>query len=360
MGVHGHYYTMNMKFRKEVNIEWWDKLATNIREYNVHFLVGDFNMSLTEVVPQLRARGLTIDTCSWYPWLHEEERIGGYCLGMDSCAIFYIGGDVQVEMPWDNRWVGDILTAAARLPQEPQSLVQRGFDTYSGQNLPGQIWSCYKSKKNEKLNDVTLEKKLRDLLAPSTSRDRLDELTTTAQNKKVSFLPAYLRLKQKSLDKKEWIVDKDTGELHNGAHFPLFMVTNNSGQRSKEAQARRTEQHPIAKQSWAKNGSTKTAVAASAQWWMTAESEGTPAWLEKRKAERDATCAMIQQRASDAGEGSDADEGSVEVAVVEDVAAPNDKHRHWRRSQWDWKCDQSWSDWDWYGSHREWKHDHGW
>ena len=256
------------------------------------------------------------------------------------------------EMPWDNNSIGDILKAAARLPQEPQSR-QKGLDTYSGKNVPGQIWSCYKSKKNEKLDDVTLEKKLHDLLAPSTSWARLDELTTA--QKQVSLLPAYLCLRQNKLNKEEWLVDADTGELHNGAHFPLFMTTRNSSHRSKQGQARRAEQWPIANQRWAKYGTGKTAVAAGASWWMTAESSGTPAWLEERKAEeRDATIASLQQRASDAGQSM------VELAVDKDVAAPNDEHRHWSGSHWDWKYDQSWSDWDWSWSQRDWKHDQSW
>ena len=88
MGVHGHYHTMNMKCSNQVTVEWWDKLKDYIDKYNVHFVVGDFNMSLTQVVPRLKARGLKIDTCSWYPWLHMEQESGGYCLGMDSCAMF--------------------------------------------------------------------------------------------------------------------------------------------------------------------------------------------------------------------------------------------------------------------------------
>ena len=39
MGVHGHYYAMNMKFANQVTEEWWDKLKNYIDKYNVHFLV---------------------------------------------------------------------------------------------------------------------------------------------------------------------------------------------------------------------------------------------------------------------------------------------------------------------------------
>ena len=163
-------------------------------------------MSLTQVVPQLEARGLKIDTCSWYPWLHMENDSGGYWLGMDSCAIVDIGGDVLCEMPWNFDSIGDILKAAARPSPGPQSRQER-LDTYSGDNKPGMLWNCYKSKKNEKHNDRTLENKLKDLLEPSTSQDRFDSLRAA----KMSVSPAHLRLKQKILAKEEWLVNADTG-----------------------------------------------------------------------------------------------------------------------------------------------------
>ena len=154
-------------------------------------------MSLTQVVPQLRRRGLEIDTCRWYPWLHMEQESGGYCLGMDSCAIFYIGGDVKCEMPWNFDRIGDILKAAVHPCRGPQSRPDR-LDTYSGDNKPGMLWNQYKSKKNKRPNDRTLENKLKDLLEPSTNQDRFDSLRAAD----MSVLPAHLRLRQKELDKK--------------------------------------------------------------------------------------------------------------------------------------------------------------
>ena len=89
--------------------------------------------------------------------------------------------------------------------------------------------------KNEKPNARSLEDKLKDLLEPSTYQYTLDSLRAA----NTSVLPAHLRLRQKELDKKERLVDAATGVVHNGAHFPLFMVTRNSGHRSEEAHAAR-------------------------------------------------------------------------------------------------------------------------
>ena len=154
MAVHGHYMTMKMQLKREDYNEWWDKIHAMIQQHDVNFLVGDFNMSLTQVVPQLRKRGLQIDTISWYPWLHLEEN----CLGMDSMAIFYIGGDMISKMPWNIDNIGELLKAASAVPR-PQ-LRQSGegrtrLDTYTGKNFPGQMWTSYMGSGLEKHGATT-------------------------------------------------------------------------------------------------------------------------------------------------------------------------------------------------------------
>ena len=71
-----------------------------------------------------------------------------------------------------------------------------------------------------------------DLLTPSTTEETLEAL----QAKKAGVHCPYLRLRQKGMDKKEWLVD---GQIHNGAHFPLCVFTNNARARSAEKAAKR-------------------------------------------------------------------------------------------------------------------------
>ena len=71
--VHGHSKTMNYRWPTVLE-EFWNRLAGYITSYGVQILTGDFNMSFTEVIPQLRSRGITIDCISWYPWMHETLR----------------------------------------------------------------------------------------------------------------------------------------------------------------------------------------------------------------------------------------------------------------------------------------------
>ena len=53
-GVRGHYKTMKMEFPTKVYDDWWNNLADLIRDHKVNFLVGDFNMSLTQVISELK------------------------------------------------------------------------------------------------------------------------------------------------------------------------------------------------------------------------------------------------------------------------------------------------------------------
>jgi hypothetical protein len=56
-----------------------------IQNFDVKVLMGDFNMALFLVIPELRSRGVTIDLAAWYPWKSAE----GVQMA-DSCGIFFI------------------------------------------------------------------------------------------------------------------------------------------------------------------------------------------------------------------------------------------------------------------------------
>ena len=93
-GVHGLNHTMARKGSETKFKEWWDRLAGLITQFNVNFLGGDFNMSLTQVVVELCKRGIKADSCAWTPWLHESAAEHGSRSGIDSVALFYIAGGV--------------------------------------------------------------------------------------------------------------------------------------------------------------------------------------------------------------------------------------------------------------------------
>ena len=189
MGVHAHCRTMKIEWR-EVYEEFWDRCAEKIRHYDIEIMAGDFNMSLTRVVPELRSRGLQCDCIAWYPWIHKTEKCHDQPLGFDSCGIFFIGGNVQVKLHWDLSHL-DILTAVADDLHE-----DCGLDRYGPGSVPGQPWQCYRSKAHdESVGDKNLQARLTELLTPSTPQEYLDQIPKRSGK----FYCPYIRFRQKPL-----------------------------------------------------------------------------------------------------------------------------------------------------------------
>ena len=68
MVVHMHHQLANLVLKQHRLEQFWDWLWQRISEFNVQVLMGDFNMSLFRVIPELRERGAVIDLGAWYPW----------------------------------------------------------------------------------------------------------------------------------------------------------------------------------------------------------------------------------------------------------------------------------------------------
>ena len=235
-GVHGHCKTMKIEW-PEVLHAFLARLVQKIQQYGIQFLAGDFNMFLTQVPAALRSRGIRCDCIAWYPWRHATTRVHEQALGLDSCGIFYIGGNVKVSLPWSLEHI-DVLTAVAGdMDQMSQTEQGLALDVYEGQNLPGQHWACYRSTSfNEKEDQKNLRARLEDLLRPSSTPAHLDRIPHRPGGKGATYCP-YLRFRQKALDKEEWLVDKKI--VHAGAHFPLCVFTKNASGRSDDAMQRR-------------------------------------------------------------------------------------------------------------------------
>ena len=258
-GVHGHYRTMKYEWPAALKC-FWDSFAQRIRRRGVQIVAGDFNMSLTQVPVELGRRGIACDCIAWYPWRHATMSMHDQALGLDSCGIFYIGGNIQATLNWSLGKLVD-LTAVADQMQDSK------LDVYSGQNHPGQHWSCYRSSAfKEAEADKNLEQRLQALLTPTTTDGELAQIPKRTN----SFYCPYLRFKEKRMDKEEWLVD---GELHNGAHFPLCVFTNNSRSRSEAGSwyraAKKGKQHKgKGKQDKGKgNSEHNTAVAEQGTVW---------------------------------------------------------------------------------------------
>ena len=83
--VHLHSHLARGAFGTKKLEAWWDFLRDHINQYGVKVLVGDFNMSVTRVIPALRSRGVVIDLASFYAW----KDLDGNPMA-DSCGIFMV------------------------------------------------------------------------------------------------------------------------------------------------------------------------------------------------------------------------------------------------------------------------------
>ena len=68
---------------------FFDTLADVLKEYDVHVLYGDWNLSLLVVKSELAKRGVQADLCAWMPILKKQD--GPF---FDTCAMFILGGTV--------------------------------------------------------------------------------------------------------------------------------------------------------------------------------------------------------------------------------------------------------------------------
>ena len=295
--VHGNCRTMKMEFGIGIWNEFFDRLAEHINKYRVKFVAGDFNMALTEVPKQLRSRGITCDCVAWYPWQHSLKtncETGMQRLGFDSCAIFYIGGGASIQRPWDVDHIPVLARAAGD---------EEGLDIYEGANCPGQHWSCYRFKTNQKKEESDPKARLHDLLDRSTDEEELSRMPRGEKH----FCP-FLRLKQKNMEQKEWLVDGT--EMHNGAHFPLCMFTQNARARSTEKAMERAEKqrsrvdkarHKTRFETWSnKNG----------QQWSTAAADKSAYYRNHYRIEKDRAAAAGSEhyrKPSDASNSTSSD-----------------------------------------------------
>ena len=195
-------------------------------------------MSLAKVPSELAKHALKVDCVAWYPWIHTSTTAHNACLAFDSCGIFYIGGNVDVTLPWSIADVPVLTAVAGEIRKVVQEAGKDPLHEHGGTNHPGQHWQWYRSKKEkETLEDKNLHDRLQELLQPSTTEQELQQIPKC--NPWYNF-SRYLELNL-------WRVG-DT--IHNGAHFPLCMWTHNASARSKEAASRRAAKYYPAERKW--------------------------------------------------------------------------------------------------------------
>ena len=83
---------------------FYNRLAEYVVRFGVRLMVGDWNMQLFGVIPEMRARGFEVTMAAWYPWSLTIQ--GKKEVRSDSCAIFTIGPWAGVRIVFDQAVFG--------------------------------------------------------------------------------------------------------------------------------------------------------------------------------------------------------------------------------------------------------------
>ena len=226
MCVHVHNHLANNGFNRPGKLtKYWEELSETIIKYDVRVLMGDFNMSLWQVVPQLRKRGLEIDMAGWYPWTTSDGTIM-----TDSVGIFMINvpGKYRLWCPMKEHGNGDGTYVVRNKKHGLDNVEITGsLDVHLGTAGPGQSLKTYLPKK------TSLWEKLKPSFEPSGASARAIAEYERFGGKQRHTLA---EIRDKKLQADIWRYE---GNHQGGSHFPLFVLTEGTGRRSPEALRRR-------------------------------------------------------------------------------------------------------------------------
>ena len=202
MVVHLHNLVANkaVGFRRN-NDKFWPWLADRIKEHGVQVMMGDFNMSLFKVVPELRSRGVEVSLGAWYPWKTPDD-----VPMADSCGIFMCMPCTRIAPVFDENVLDE--PAWSYLEQEEEN------------GGPGQPLETYLPKTQD------LKEKLECTFKPAVAGTALVATKGAQKGKRCG-----LEVREKRLDVDIW---KFEGKNYKGSHFPLALFTRNVGRRSEE------------------------------------------------------------------------------------------------------------------------------
>lgn len=238
---------------------FWNEVADAIIEFRVRILVGDFNMALWCVVPELRARGLQVNLAAWYPWKHRNEAEPR----MDSTAMFVIGPCAGAHKIFGVETIRPSAVAEPA-PKGWENLLEPIFDdknkvvgrrpwplpTYS---LLGQGFQLgtYRPSVPERMAQFvswtfapTIDKEAPAMRGPVRAGIEDREMFPTRppgcdRGAQSWDWPALPSVKQKLVDVKKF--DPGMSFFTAGAHMPLMAFVEGVSRRTPEALQRRTE-----------------------------------------------------------------------------------------------------------------------
>ena len=237
MVVHLHHHLANNKWPQRLH-NFWPWLVDKLQKHDVKVLMGDFNMALFRVIPELRSRGVVIDLAAWYPWKALED---GEAMA-DSCGIFFLNAPGEYKLhralgdlhDRDDRGILSDVRDAGHVHDRRPRASRHPTDWIPKQAGPGQPLDVFLPKAAD------LREKIEPSLQESQESSQMlaeAQAAVAARRRDAPTCP-HLRVKEKRLDAKLWTL---RGANVKGSHFPICAFTNNVGRRAPEALAKRQQ-----------------------------------------------------------------------------------------------------------------------
>ena len=250
--VHLHHKVANHDkgFRKNQK-DFWPKLFGLVQTFGIDVLMGDFNMSLFKVIPELRSRGVRIKLAAWFPW----KTSGGKAMA-DSCGIFVINKPCVVSLSVGlNRLHSNDESGVLWESDEPytDAVTPGNFSVFELHSGPGMSLATFLPKAADLVEKLKPSLEAADVSAvagQSSSAVAGQSSTAVAGQRKERNERSHLKVKEKRLEAELW---KYKGENHKGSHFPICAFTGNVGRRSDERfRARKERGEERRGRSWTK------------------------------------------------------------------------------------------------------------
>jgi hypothetical protein len=228
--VHIHYKTAKKDTGfSNAHAEIFNLLCSDILEYGVRILSGDFNMSVFKIAAELRDRGLLIDIAAIYPWFNTTSEQ----FMSDSGAVFVIGGCVDVKPKFGYEYFRDggrAQIAALRGRGDGQNNAVTSIDRGTADGDAGEDDTLHAFPKGQ---GYALSSYL-----PKDGLDKVIECIFTT-SKQLTSSKAWEDLKTSLLPKcKQKLVqpalfDFNGVQFRTGAHMPLLVFLGYTCTRSK-------------------------------------------------------------------------------------------------------------------------------
>ncbi len=234
---------------RESRRRFWIELAGLLRKYQAQIMLGDFNMSVFDVVPQMRSHGIIIDLVAIYPWSQTGQR-EPYS---DSCAIWLLNGCSQISMTcglgsFSSNASGSRGSGSAedgsrgsRPPEHEEPLPE--FDKGQGYALTSHM----------PFDRSEFETALRANFTRSTDLD-----PNLLQGDNIHRNGLHYPWKQKPAKTSMW--DPDGNLFRTGAHMPLLGFLGKAGRRSEGALLNREIKSRERKGKGKRKGADQTSV----------------------------------------------------------------------------------------------------